>query len=701
MTKKNASTLGMALLLVAPGLVLAGCGNKHEHTYAAEWSYDASQHWHNCTYEGCEEKDGLGSHNFVNHPAVAATCSATGTIEYKSCSDCGVKVNAAGEIVNDITTAIVSSNHKFGDWHAEVKATCSATGTKGYKDCEYCSKHFDKDGNEIADLTIAIDPNAHKFGDWHAEVKATCSATGVKAHKDCEYCSKHFDKDGNEITDLTIAIDSSNHKFGTWIEEVAATCSATGVKAHKDCEYCSKHFDKDGNEIADLTIAIDPNAHSYGDWTTKTEAGYHQNKIEHRVCSLCGNEGETREISNTQTHQYGSSWEKDSTNHWHECECGEKSDVGAHTSGDDSVYKSAISSERGPVCVEHCAVCDKVVAIYEHSYGTPVITKEATYSEAGEQTETCTRCGYVNTTTVAKLSAKDRTITMSETTFTKEWGSDDLNATIQAKATVSKANASDTEVTAVTSGDYSVVYRAAETSDEFTTTVPSDIGKYEAKLKLSATEEWNAVESDILTVEITKATILLNEVQKLAVTDSTIGLLITTVEVNNKTVKVWAPAQYNTYGTSVVYVDDLFLTDENGDKTASHLANFKLSSTVTNRNTGKKYINVYVSDAARFVRSGTVQSFSLSEDLTELTLTFSVDSGILWNGDKLRRSDNHAPYLVVKSIKTSSGSSTIYALKGDDVLTVTFTRGDSAGTNFNAYQTSNNWVGKTLIYYAD
>ncbi|MGM9684320.1 MAG: hypothetical protein ACI3XQ_12050, partial [Eubacteriales bacterium] len=78
-------------------------------------------------------------------------------------------------------------------------------GVKAHKDCEICNKHFDADGNEIADLTIAVNSTAHRFGEWIEVVPATEDAEGVKAHKDCEICHKHFDADGNEINDLTIA----------------------------------------------------------------------------------------------------------------------------------------------------------------------------------------------------------------------------------------------------------------------------------------------------------------------------------------------------------------------------------------------------------------------------------------------------------------------------------------------------------------
>lgn len=57
------------------------------------------------------------------------------------------------------------------------------------------------------------------------------------------------------------------------------------------------------------------------------------------------------------THSYGTDWKYDSTNHWHECSCGDKTDTTAHS------FKW-------------------------------VIDKEATATEKGSKHEECTVCGY-------------------------------------------------------------------------------------------------------------------------------------------------------------------------------------------------------------------------------------------------------------------------------------------------------------------
>lgn len=60
------------------------------------------------------------------------------------------------------------------------------------------------------------------------------------------------------------------------------------------------------------------------------------------------------------THKYGTEWKYDETNHWHECECGNKADITAHN------FKW-------------------------------IVDKEATTAEKGSKHEECTVCGYKKT----------------------------------------------------------------------------------------------------------------------------------------------------------------------------------------------------------------------------------------------------------------------------------------------------------------
>ena len=127
------------------------------------------------------------------------------------------------------------------------------------------------------------------------------------------------------------------------------------------------------------------------------------------------------------THNYGTEWKYDETNHWHECECGNKADITAHTFK-QIIDKEATATEKGSKH-EECTVCGyKKAAVdipkidsHNHKYGMEwkhdetnhwhececgnkaditahtfkqIIDKEATATEKGSKHEECTVCGY-------------------------------------------------------------------------------------------------------------------------------------------------------------------------------------------------------------------------------------------------------------------------------------------------------------------
>ena len=128
------------------------------------------------------------------------------------------------------------------------------------------------------------------------------------------------------------------------------------------------------------------------------------------------------------THSYGTEWKYDDTNHWHECECGDKADIAAHSASEWIVDTAATETADGAKHKE-CTVCKKVLetapipatgSAHTHSYGTEwkydgtnhwhececsdkadtaahsfqwVIDKAATTEATGIKHEECTVCG--------------------------------------------------------------------------------------------------------------------------------------------------------------------------------------------------------------------------------------------------------------------------------------------------------------------
>ena len=90
---------------------------------------------------------------------------------------------------------------------------------------------------------------------------------------------------------------------------------------------CSRCHDKNGEA-----------AHSAGGWIVDTPATATTAGTKHKECTVCHRVLETQPIPSTgtatggsHTHSYGTDWKYDNTNHWHECNCGDKKDKAAHS----------------------------------------------------------------------------------------------------------------------------------------------------------------------------------------------------------------------------------------------------------------------------------------------------------------------------------------------------------------------------------
>ena len=163
-------------------------------------------------------------------------------------------------------------------------------------------------------------------------------------------------------------------------------------------------------------------------WKVDKAATETQTGLKHEECTVCKKVLETATIPATHTHSYGTDWKYDDTNHWHECECGDKADVAAHSASEWIVDTAATETAEGAKHKD-CTVCKKVLetatipatgSTHTHSYGTEwkydgtnhwhecqcgdkadtaahsfqwVIDKAATKEATGIKHEECTVCG--------------------------------------------------------------------------------------------------------------------------------------------------------------------------------------------------------------------------------------------------------------------------------------------------------------------
>ena len=143
------------------------------------------------------------------------------------------------------------------------------------------------------------------------------------------------------LTDLTMtpAADGHTHKYGTeWKYDE--------TNHWHECECGNK---------ADIT------AHNFK-WIVDRKATTTEKGLKHEECTVCGYKKTAVDIPkiDSNNHNYGTEWKYDETNHWHECECGNKADITAHN------FKW-------------------------------IVDKEATATEKGSKHEECTVCGYKKT----------------------------------------------------------------------------------------------------------------------------------------------------------------------------------------------------------------------------------------------------------------------------------------------------------------
>ena len=130
---------------------------------------------------------------------------------------------------------------------------------------------------------------------------------------------------------------------------------------------------------------IDKSAHTYGDWTVTIPATEEHEGERQHTCTECGYT-DTEVISKeAHVHSFGSEWKHDGTYHWHECACGERTDVSAHTPDGG---RTAQSGEIYTGTLTYtCTVCGSVTGTERikdnKTYDIPDYTFAPLYIETG------------------------------------------------------------------------------------------------------------------------------------------------------------------------------------------------------------------------------------------------------------------------------------------------------------------------------
>ena len=366
-------------------------GSTHTHSYGTDWKYDDTNHWHECQ---CGDKADTAAHSFQWVIDKAATKDATG-IKHEECTVCGAKRSENTEIpaLRDYAvtvtggTATVAAGTPITRAMEGVEVTVTAQAPDG--------KYFVKWVVKAGGITLANETSA--------TTTFTMPANDVTSEAE-------FAEPPVEAYTLTVIKGTASIAAGTPITDKIEQNTVVTVTA--DAPEAGKVFDKwvvlEGNvTLADATKAT----------TTFTMPG-NDVKIEATY----------KDAPPSHTHSYGTDWKYDDTNHWHECECGDKADIAAHSASEWIVDTAATETADGAKHKE-CTVCKKVLetapipatgSTHTHSYGTEwkydgtnhwhececddkadtaahsfqwVIDKAATKEATGIKHEECTVCG--------------------------------------------------------------------------------------------------------------------------------------------------------------------------------------------------------------------------------------------------------------------------------------------------------------------
>ena len=344
----------------------------HIHSYGTEWKYDGTNHWHECE---CGDKANIAAHSASEWIVDTAATETADGAKHKECTVCKKVLETA-----PIPATGSAHTHSYGtEWKYD--------DTNHWHECECGDK-----------VNIA----AHSASEWIIDTAATETADGAK-HKECTVCKKVL-----ETAPIPATGSAHTHSYGTewkyddtnhwhececgdkvniaahsaseWIIDTAATETADGAK-HKECTVCKKvletapipatgsaHTHSYGTEWkyddtnhwheCECGDKVNIAAHSASEWIIDTAATETADGAKHKECTVCKKVLETAPIPATgsaHTHSYGTEWKYDDTNHWHECECGDKADTAAHSF--QWVIDKAATKEATGIKHEECTVC--------------------------------------------------------------------------------------------------------------------------------------------------------------------------------------------------------------------------------------------------------------------------------------------------------------------------------------------------------
>lgn len=253
-----------------------------------------------------------------------ATCTERGYSGNQYCTSCD---RIAQKGVSTPSLHEIADNYKLIN---EVKPGCTTSGYSGDQQCTAGCGQIIRYGHVVNKLSHDWDGGKPAKQGKSEGILYTCQRA------DCSETRFVRSSAATEFT-VTVIKGTASLAAGTLITDKIAQNTVVTVTA--DAPEAGKVFDKwvvlEGNvTLADVTKATTTFTMPGND--VKLEATY-------------------KDAPPSHTHSYGTEWKYDGTNHWHECECGDKADTTAHSF--QWVIDKAATKEATGIKHEECTVC--------------------------------------------------------------------------------------------------------------------------------------------------------------------------------------------------------------------------------------------------------------------------------------------------------------------------------------------------------
>lgn len=308
----------------------------------------------------------------------------------------------------DVCVVTVTCAHTAKTLTNAKTANCQEGGWDAYYTCDACGQLFAADGTSKIDAV----PTTNKDASNHTNIQpfaadtATCVHMGNNAYQKCVDCGvvtsgsdTKFYGDHN-YGELKIAVD----------EKHTPDTLSPAVAAHYQCSLCNKYFTETKVETTLEALTGTTPSHSYGNWVNTDDNQHWKecgcgNKIEvgdHKYDNTCDTTCNTCGHVRTITHSYSNTWSDDGTNHWHECTvCHDKKDLGAHAGG------TATCQAKKECSVCHLTYGDFAPCDYVENHDVKYRVSVATCVAQAVYKKSCSVCGTAHATETFKYGTVD------------------------------------------------------------------------------------------------------------------------------------------------------------------------------------------------------------------------------------------------------------------------------------------------------